>query len=314
MLNFRLAIIFIIPKFVTTFRVPLLKFTTLKRILLTLLLLTPLQIFAQEHHEIGFTAGVSNYYGDLTQQLFPGTGYHPMGGIIYKYFFNPHVGLRFGATYTALSGADSLSNIPVDKARNLSFGTHLFEMHGAFEVNLLPIEILRMKATPYFFAGIAAFYFNPFAIDPAGDKVFLKPLSTEGEGLPMYPDRKEYSNINMSFPFGGGFKFFIGHTLMFTTEVGFRYTNTDYLDDVSKSYVNLDTLAAYKGTLAKAMAYRGNTLNNWDHNNPNYGFQRGDSKANDWYYYVNISMTIYFRAFGNAKEYLKTRCPGFYKR
>jgi len=285
----------------------------LKRILLSIALLLPFCTQAQEHHEIGIMAGVANYYGDLQPKLFPSNGYQPMAGIIYKYFVSPHVGVRFGASYTNLTGADSLSDIPANRARNLSFRTHLFEVHGALEVNLLPIEIFKMKATPYIFGGISVFYFDPFADDDNGDRVFLRPLSTEGEGLPMYPDRKQYSLVNAAFPFGGGFKFFIGKTIMLTTELGFRYTNTDYLDDVSKSYVNLDTLAAHKGKLAAQMSYRGNKLATWDHNYPNYGFQRGDSKSNDWYWYGNISITVYFRAFGNAKQYLKTKCPRFFR-
>ncbi len=100
---------------------------------------------------------------------------------------------------------------------------------------------------------------------------------------------------------------------MLTTEIGFRYTNTDYLDDVSKSYVNLDTLKAYKGNIAKQMSYRGNTAVGWGGENPNYGFQRGDSKSNDWFWYGNVTATIYFRAFGNPKQYLKTKCPGFFR-
>lgn len=277
------------------------------------MLFLPFCVKAQNHHEIGITVGLSNYYGDLQSKVFASNGYHPMGGIMYKYFMSPHFGLRFGATYTKVAASDSNSNIPVNRARNLSFGSNLFEMHGALEINMLPIEVLRMKATPYVFGGLAAFYFNPYAEDPTGRKVLLRPLSTEGQGLPMYPDRKQYSQINLAFPFGGGFKFFIGKTIMLTTELGFRYTNTDYLDDVSKSYVDLDTLHAYKGKLAQTMSYRGNTVANWDHNNPYYGFQRGDSKANDWYWYTNISVTIYFRAFGNPHEYLKTRCPGFFR-
>ena len=294
----------------------------MKRILLSLALFLPLCLQAQpgftnigamEHHEIGLTVGVSNYYGDLQPKLFPGYGYQPMAGIVYKYFMSPHVGLRFGASYTNLSAADSLSNIPINQARNLSFATHLFEFHGAIEINFLPIEVMRHKATPYIFGGIAAFYYDPYALDPNGNKIFLRPLSTEGEGLPMYPERKQYSLVNMAFPFGGGFKFFIGKTIMLTTEIGFRYTNTDYLDDVSKSYVNLDTLQAYKGKLARQMSYRGNTLKSWDGDNPNYGFQRGDTKSNDWYWYGNLTVTIFFRAFGNPKEYLKTKCPGFFR-
>ncbi len=257
--------------------------------------------------------GVANYYGDLQPKLFPSDGYRPMAGIVYKYFMSPHVGLRLGASYTNLTAADSLSNIPVNQARNLSFATHLFEVHGALEVNFLPIEVLRRKATPYIFGGISVFYFDPYAQNDNGDQVYLRPLSTEGEGLPMYPDRKQYSLVNVAFPFGGGFKFFIGKTIMLTGEIGFRYTNTDYLDDVSKSYVNLDTLQAYKGKLARQMSYRGNTVIGWDHNNPSYGFQRGDSKSNDWFWYANITATIYFRSLGNPREYLKTKCPGFFR-
>ena len=285
----------------------------MKRILLSLALFLPLCLQAQEHHEIGLTVGAANYYGDLQPKFFPNYGYEPMGGIIYKYFMSPRFGLRLGACYTNLTAADSLSSIAVNRARNLSFSTHLFELHGALEFNLIPIEILKHKATPFFFGGISVFYFNPYATDDAGDKVYLRPLSTEGEGLPMYPDRKQYSLVNVAFPFGGGMKFFIGNRIMLTGELGFRYTNTDYLDDVSKSYVNLDTLQAYKGKLAKQMSYRGNTVVGWDHNNPNYGFQRGDSKSNDWFWYANLTCTIYFRAFGNPKEYLKTKCPGFFR-
>jgi len=257
--------------------------------------------------------GVSNYYGDLNNRMFGPYGYHPMGGIVYKYFMSPRIGVRFGVSYTSLSAADSLTNIGINRARNLSFGTHLFEFHSGLELNLIPIEILKSKATPFFFGGISVFYFDPFALDNNGNKVYLRQLGTEGEGLPMYPDRKQYSLVNMAFPFGGGLKFFIGQKLMLTGELGFRYTNTDYLDDVSKSYVNLDTLQAYKGTVARQMAYRGNTVPGWDHNNPDYGFQRGDSKQNDWYWFGNITVTIYFRAFGNPRTYLKTKCPGFFR-
>jgi Domain of unknown function (DUF6089) len=291
----------------------LLKIYALKRLLLSIVLLLPFCVQAQEHHEIGVTAGLSNYYGDLQPKFFASYGYHPMGGIVYKYFMGPRIGLRLGASYTSLSAADSLSNIPANQARNLSFATHLFEFHGALEINLIPIEILKHKASPFLFGGVSVFYFNPYAEDPSGNKQFLRPLSTEGEGLPMYPDRKQYSLVNMAFPFGGGMKFFIGQKLMVTGEIGFRYTNTDYLDDVSKSYVNLDTLQKYKGVLARTMSYRGNTLPSWDHSNPNYGFQRGDSKSNDWFWYANITCTVYFRAFGNPREYLKTKCPVFFR-
>ena len=311
-------------------------YVVLKRILLFVLLSVPfiagaqlkdiyLDRYDQDHHEFGITLGISNYYGDLQPKLFPSYGYMPMAGIVYKYFVNPHLGFRFGASFTRLTAADSLSTIPANVDRNLSFTTNLFEIHSVMELNLWPIEILKNKVTPYIFGGISAFYFNPYANDSNGNKTFLRPLSTEGQGLPMYPDRKPYSLVNIAFPFGGGMKFFIGKSFFVTAEMGFRYTNTEYLDDVSKSYVNLDTLAAYKGQLAKRMSFRGNQLqnvvdpndpnnHNYHYPNPDYGFQRGDPKSNDWFWYGNITVTVYLKAFGGPREYLKTRCPGFFSR
>jgi hypothetical protein len=268
---------------------------------------------AQNHHEIGVFAGVSNYYGDLQTQWFPGNGqtYRPVAGIVYKYFVSPHIGFRFGASYTQLSAADSLSDIASNRARNLYFTTNLFETHGGLEINLLPIEADRFKVTPYVFGGVAMFYFNPFVQDNNGNQVFLRPLGTEGQGIPQYSDRKVYSLVQFSFPVGGGMKFFVGKTLMITSELGFRYTTTDYLDDVSKTYVNLDTLRAYRGNIAAEWSYRGNLIAGSDqHYYPNYPNQRGDSKSNDWYWFGGISCTIYFRAFGNTyKPYKKAYCP-----
>lgn len=286
----------------------------MKRLIYSLLLLAalPFGAVAQMHHEIGLMAGVANYYGDLQTKLPADYGYKPMGGIMYKFFFSPHVGVRFGASFTQLTAADSLSDIPINQARHLSFATNLFEFHGGLELNLLPIDVDRMKVTPYVFGGVGIFYANPYTMSNNGDKVFLRPLSTEGQGLSQYPDRKEYKLVNVCFPIGGGLKFLIGKTLMVTTEVGLRYTSTDYLDDVSRSYVNMDTLAAYRGAQAVALAFRGNEVAGWDGAYPNYTHQRGDFKGNDWYYFAGLNVNIYFAALGNIKEYLQTKCPNWF--
>jgi len=270
--------------------------------------------FAQPHHEFGMMGGVSNYIGDLQDKAFPAYGYKPMGGLFYKYFMNPHLGLRFGISRTQITGADSLSDNPLKRQRNLRFASNLTEVHGALELNLLPVEVNRFKFTPYVFGGLAVYYSNPFADGPNNEKVFLRPLSTEGQGLPEYPDRKEYNLVNVALPIGGGLKFFVGKTLMITTELGFRYTTSDYLDDVSKSYVNLPTLEQHKGKLAVDMAYRGYQNENWDGSYyPDYKYQRGDSKANDWYWFGGLTVAIYFEAFGNIAEYWQTKCPGSQK-
>lgn len=286
----------------------------MKRFLLLALASLPLVTFAQRHHEIGIWTGAANYYGDLQPSWVPngqrqGATYQPAVGIIYKYYPNPTIGFRFAASYIRLTGADSLSNVKADRLRNLSFSNNVIETYAALELNFLPIERDRFKVTPYVFAGVGAFYGRPFARDNQGEKVFLQPLGTEGQGLPQYPDRKLYPLVNAMFPIGGGLKFFIGNTVMLTAEVGLRYTTTDYLDDVSNSYVNMDTLLAFRGQKSVEMAYRGTGNPEWDGNYPNYEFQRGDFTNNDWYWTAGLSATIYFEAFGNIKKYLQTQCP-----
>jgi len=282
----------------------------MKRLLLAILSSLPMFAFAQKHHEIGIWAGAAAYKGDLQPKWIPDSKMiKPSAGIIYKYFFTPSIGIRASASFIQLTAADSLSEVVANQRRNLSFANRVVELQGGFEINLLPIDIEKFKFTPYIFGGVAATYGNPYTRDIMGDKFYLRNMATEGQGLPGYPDRQLYPLVNAAFPFGGGIKAFIGKTVLLTAEVGLRYSSSDYLDDVSRSYVNLDTLRAYKGQKAADLAYRGNEKYNWDGNYPNYTFQRGDYKKNDWYWTVGLSATIYFDAFGNVKDWIQTKCP-----
>lgn len=292
----------------------------MKKFLLSILIALPFtNAIAQKHHEIGLSLGMANYFGDLQPKQIPwgvndAKTYKPSIGLTYKYFVNPHVGFRFGATYARITAADSLSDIRANQLRNLSFTNDIFEIHGGIEINFLPIDMERFKFTPYIFAGIGGFYSSPFAEDNDKNKTKLRSLGTEGQGLPQYPDRKLYPVVNASFPLGFGFKAMIGNTMMISTEVGLRYTSTDYLDDVSRSYTNMDTLKIYRGSKAVEMAYRGNTQYDWDGNYPNFGFQRGDLRRNDWFWTVGVNVGIYFDAFGNIRDYIQTRCPRIFSR
>jgi hypothetical protein len=279
----------------------------LRRLLFILLL--PLSLTAQRHHEMGIFAGTSSYYGDLQERLFPADGYRASGGLLYKYFVHPAVGFRFGATYASLYGADSTSKSPSVKNRNLNFQTNLFEVSAGVEANLLPVDHDEKKFTPYVFAGVALFYYNPYTTGSDDSKIYLRPLSTEGQGMRQYPDRRVYSLVNVGAPLGAGMKVLIGKKVLLSTEIGFRYTATDYLDDVSQTYVNMDTLFKYKGKQSVDLSYRTDELGIWDKNYPNDQFVRGDKMKHDWYWFAGINVAIYFDAFGNKERSTKTRCP-----
>jgi hypothetical protein len=109
--------------------------------------------------------------------------------------------------------------------------------------------------------------------------------------LSGYPDRKPYSLTQPAIPFGGGIKYAINDNLRLGLELGFRKLFTDYLDDVSTTYVNPADLLAAKGQLAVDMSYRGDELPGGNPNYPAKGSQRGGAKKQDWYYFFGLHLT-----------------------
>ena len=150
------------------------------------------------------------------------------------------------------------------------------------------------KYSPYFFAGLAVFHYNPYAYDANRNKVYLKPLSTEGEGVAGYPDRKQYSLTQMAIPFGGGIKFALTDNIRIGLEVGLRKLFTDYLDDVSKNYI--DPVDLFNSTRSRRLlifliAGRGEKSLGADPNYPAKSEQRGNPKNKDSYYFAGIHLT-----------------------
>lgn len=280
----------------------------LKKFLIVLLFFPCVVLAQKKHHEIGIFGGTSSYYGDLQQKWFPGEGYRAAGGLVYKYFMHPNVGLRSSINYASLYGSDSLSNIPAIKMRNLDFETNVLEFAIGIEANLLPIDVDEYKISPYVFAQMGLFYYNPYILDADNEKLYLRPLGTEGQGLRGYPERTPYSLVNVAFPLGAGVKCLIGKKVLLNVEMGFRYTTTDYLDDVSKSYVNFDALFE-NGQKTIDYSFRTDELASWDGNYPNEGFKRGDDSRNDWYWFGGVSLSIYFDSFGNPFVNKQSRCP-----
>jgi hypothetical protein len=91
--------------------------------------------------------------------------------------------------------------------------------------------------TPYVTVGVGAFSYNPFAY-LGGEKIFLRDVGTEGQGSSLYPDRKPYNTMAVSVPLGVGLKYALNDRINIGFEILYRFTTTDYLDDVSKTYVD----------------------------------------------------------------------------
>jgi hypothetical protein len=246
-------------------------------------------LFAHAQWKVNLFGGFANYSGDLQSGRYTTSQANGAFGAGIQYDFTSHFSILSNLTYGRISAADGYSNQADLRARNLNFESVIGEWNLLLEYNLLDLNEHRL--TPYVFGGIAFFHFNPYSYDSAGKKVYLRPLSTEGEGLSQYPDRKPYALTQFALPFGGGIKFRVSDRVTLAWEIGMRKTFTDYLDDVSTRYVDQNILLAARGPEAVAMAYRGSELKNGAPY-PAAGSIRGGSKNKDWYYMSGFRLTI----------------------
>jgi len=259
-----------------------------KNWLVVCLMLVCSSVYPQNFH-IGIFGGASAYQGDLTEGILPKKTTNGVIGLTVNYELMDNLVLRGGINYTILSGADRYSNNDSLRARNLSFETKLVEGNVLAEFYLMNLNY--QKFSPYLFAGLAVFHFNPYAYSASGQQVYLKPLSTEGQGLSQYPDRKPYKLTQLAIPFGGGVKYAFSEKWRLGLEFGLRKLFTDYLDDVSTSYADANDLLAAKGQLAVDMAYRGDELPNGNPAYPAKAAQRGGANFKDWYYFLGLHLT-----------------------
>jgi hypothetical protein len=155
--------------------------------------------------------------------------------------------------------------------------------------------------------GVGVFHFNPQGIDPAtGQWVNLRPLHTEGEGFTEYPDRKEYSLWQLNIPYGVGVKYWMSENFSLGLEIITRKTFTDYIDDVSTTYIDPTLFSKYLSPSQAALATRMADKSNAGVGRT-VGDQRGNSKNNDSYY--SIGFKLGFRLGGGDRWGNSTRCP-----
>ncbi len=256
------------------------------RKLFLLSLFIPCLVHAQKLH-VDLFGGFSNYQGDLQDKRFTTNQAKGAAGIGVRYDLSNHFAVRTNFTYAALAAADKYNAQADLKARNLSFNTKITEGNLLLDYNVLNLNYHRL--TPYIFAGVAVFHYNPYAYDSLGNKVYLRPLSTEGEGLTA--NRKPYNLTQFAIPFGAGIRWRFTDNVTLSYEIGLRKTFTDYLDDVSTTYVDQTTLAAAKCAKAVEMAYRGDELKGGAPY-PAAGAVRGGSKYKDWYYFSGVTISI----------------------
>lgn len=210
-----------------------------------------------------------------------------------------------------MSGADSYSTQEGFRVRNLSFESKINELQASLRYYPLGYIPEQKRWSPYFFTGVTLFHFNPMA-EYQGNWVELQPLGTEGQGTSAFPDRKPYQLTQIAIPAEMGIKFMIGNSFSLNVAGGFRYTFTDYLDDVSTTYVNADVLIAERGEVAYALSNRTWGTNEGVPDDLGNGSKRG-GLANDHYGWIGTTLSYYFAPRYKFAQSRKSglHCPKF---
>lgn len=255
---------------------------------------------AQNFH-LNLFAGTSNYEGDLQGKSFTFSQAHLAGGVGFSYDIASHFAIRTGFTIGKISANDKYGR---NFRRNLNFFSGITEGNIGLEYYITaPVE--KHSLTPYLFAGIAVYHYDPYTFDSTGKKYYLQPLHTEGEGF--VAGRKNYNLTQMAIPFGAGVKLSLSDNVNVGLEMGYRKSFNPYLDDVSTTYVDRNVLLAAEGAKAVELAYRGDEIKGGSQQYPVAGAKRGGGK-DDWYYFTGFTLSFRLGSGGlGASEY---RCPG----
>ena len=275
-----------------------------------LLFVTVLSIKIQAQHfeyvqkgEFGITAGVAHYFGDLNTRARLNR-LKPTVGVFYRKQFNNYLAMRVSAHYAQLGYSDIYSKNSFQNTRNLSFNTDILEfaVHGDFNFFKFVPGNPYYSFTPYVTIGVGVFSYNPYAY-LNGKKVFLRPLGTEGQNIKYVgadgKTRKPYGSTAVCIPIGLGIKYSLTNSMNLSVQIAQRLTTTDYLDDVSKTYIGIDKFPPLNGQPSTAgilqdrSAEKGVPIGD-------EGIQRGWSKQKDQYLIAEIGLSF------NISSY---KCP-----
>jgi len=292
------------------------------------------QIGIFNEFEAGVTFGPSNFLGDLGGTKGRGMGFLKDNNISQTKFIvgahltgyvNPFFAVRLAVNYGTLAGEDQIIKgqgglEEYRKFRNSDFKSRLLEGFVAAEIYPsvffeYDFEDLYHKIRPYGILGVGVFHFNPQGTDPlTGQFVNLKDLSTEGQGFAEYPNRKQYKTTQLNIPMGIGVKYFVSENTSVSLEVVHRKTFTDYIDDVSTTYIDPNLFDQYfgvgsqKAQLARRMA---NKTDQGSGSSGGYGpgDKRGTATNKDAYYSFGFKVSFRLTKGEDGYNYKSIKCP-----
>jgi hypothetical protein len=257
--------------------------------------------------ELGGSVGLMNAFTDLGGKKGIGKNFikdltwktaKPSYSIYALGMYQNAIGVRLEGTFGSVVGYDSiLKKVATPFAgryeRNLSFKSKIFDLQLAVEVH--PLFIINYDSddpplfSPYVVVGIGYYSFDPQA-NLNGQWHSLQPLRTEGQGFREHRERKPYKLTQLNIAAGLGVKYEINTLFNARLELVHRFLSTDYLDDVSTTYIDPSLFTNYlissQASAAQQLYNRKKELNPGDQTF--VGDQRGDPKDKDAFFTIQL--------------------------
>lgn len=263
--------------------------------------------------EAGGSVGVMNSLTDLGGKKGPGKGFikdlnlkmtKPSFSIYTILMYKEAIGFRLEATFGRVGSYDSiLKSSPQEPRylRNLSFRSRITDIQLAAEIHPLFFKLYEENEapyiSPYLVAGIGFFSFNPQA-NLNGRWYDLQPLHLEGQGFTEYSNHKSYSLHQFNIPVGMGVKFEATSSVNIRLEFVHRFLFTDYLDDVSDTYIDPALFSKYllpsHASVAQKLYSRRNEIDPTYNVSP--GEIRGDPKNKDAFFSFQLKIGMAIRS------------------
>jgi hypothetical protein len=289
------------------------------------------QRWKRERNHAYFGLGASGFMGDLggandigTQGIkdFDFAAIRPAMNAGYRYMLMENLAVTGALAFGFVSGNDKHTEEPFRNNRNIRFRSPLLELTSNLQFYFFDatregaryrrytrsMARRRLEIKLYGFAGVGGFYFNPqgyfepsnyngsIPIDelPSSGWYNLRKLNTEGQGY--FPTRDKYLPFSVSIPFGLGATIRISREVSIGFEYGLRKTFTDYIDDVSTTYVDPRVFSQIfddPGKIALAEYFANPTINTLGEIVTAPGQQRGNPFNTDAYMFSFIK--VYYR-------------------
>lgn len=250
---------------------------------------------------VGVKIGGTHYFGDLS----PASSYFS-GNLS---FVRPAVGLSlqkrmggrlwFGGTlsWARIFADDYQAAVGSFKYnRNLHFRNDLLELSMLVSWDILPSRghyTKRRRWTPFVFGGLGILRHNPKAktsYQSGNIWIPLQPLKTEQQD-------KKYTLWSRVIPIGLGVRLKVSEKIDLSLRSGFRFTSTDYLDDVSGVYPKFSDHPdhAFVGSFADRALEKQGAYSGGKRQLPDRAMQagtpRGDHRTTDRYIITSVGIS-----------------------